>query len=741
MTTMADDAAVGELSAVDFIQLQQYMEYSTMNVKDVLKEFHAGGKLVQYRLGDTGFSLFLKSYLEVEDLPSDLCQHLYRYFPMFPPFPWFNLQRHTGEFFHKTWRFVCVFSDGVCLKAVSCYFSVLEEGKPRDKLEFTFKLYDKDGNGVLDKPEVDIIITQMMRAADYLGWDVTELRPVLEDTMRAIDADNSGTVTLQEWVLGGMNNIPLLVLLGLKMAEKNGQHIWRMKNFNRPTHCCVCEGMLMGLRKQGLCCNVCKYTVHSRCANKNSVPCIRTYVRSKAEIGVSAHDWVRTESDSCRCEHCHKKIKTLGGKRCVWCHVTRHDECVSLGSSECDCGPLKDHILPPWAIYPLVKEEEDSESFEEGELTNMTADGNFLHITPVPQTHPLMVFVNPKSGGKQGERVLRKFQYLLNPRQVFNLSNGGPNPGLYFCRNLRRYRILVCGGDGTVGWILDAIDRAELVMSPPVAVLPLGTGNDLARCLRWGGGYEGSDLTETLRELERAVVVPMDRWSVRVVPDNPQDEGDPVPYEIINNYFSIGVDASIAHRFHTMREKNPQKFNSRAKNKLCYFELATSETISASCKKLNDCLTVECCGVQLDLSNLHFQGIAILNIPSMHGGSNLWGESKKDSEGKDDRNLPEVITDRDMLKMSSQDLSDKRLEVVGLEGAMEMGQIYTGLKSKGHRLAQTSQITIRTNKALPMQIDGEPWMQPACTIHITHKNQANMMMAAPAKVSGFFHLK
>lgn len=145
-----------------------------------------------------------------------------------------------------------------------------------------------------------------------------------------------------------------------------------------------------------------------------------------------------------------------------------HNRCAASVNTECTLGQFSNLILPPTAICPavldrqrsvtvstiknkviiraiillfcLLKEQimiriEIASKFKINETFFHWQTGNqpsmHFQITPPSQTCPLLVFINPKSGGRQGDRILRKFQYMLNPRQVYDLSKGGPLEGKY----------------------------------------------------------------------------------------------------------------------------------------------------------------------------------------------------------------------------------------------------------------------------------------------------------------------
>ncbi|CDJ42963.1 diacylglycerol kinase, putative [Eimeria tenella] len=320
-----------------------------------------------------------------------------------------------------------------------------------------------------------------------------------------------------------------------------------------------------------------------------------------------------------------------------------------------------------------------------------------LRAQPLRHLHaadatPVLVFVNCKSGGQVGRTLYKELLYRLNPLQVVDIqAEDGPERALHLFKPLalrRRLRVVVCGGDGTVGWVIDAIQKvyrapenqqhqlqqqkveqhqkeARETSTPkvqdldeeeqqqqqhkqqagyepecqeqtqlheqqvshaptvpthypvmkhpdhpqcrlcqeapevsnqqnrrqqqqeqpkqlslqeqqkmkqpsafvPVAICPLGTGNDLSNVLGWGMSFDG-DIVEHLLKIRRAVPSVLDIWNVEV-----SGSSGPILSSTFSNYLDVGVAARIALKFHRLREGNPELFQSRLGNKFLYGEV------------------------------------------------------------------------------------------------------------------------------------------------------------------------
>ncbi|XP_059536069.1 diacylglycerol kinase kappa [Myotis daubentonii] len=325
---------------------------------------------------------------------------------------------------------------------------------------------------------------------------------------------------MEEWI-----NVIKTVQQGeirkIPTAENNpyliGMHYWYSSHSPRTQHCNVCRESIPALSRNVITCEVCKVKSHRLCALRASKDCkwntlsiTDDLLIPADEIETMPHQWVEGNiSVSSQCAVCHENCgsnQRLQDFRCLWCNSTVHDDCRRRFSKECWFGRHRKSIIPPTAL---------SDPKGDGQLVVSSDFWNLDWSSAC--SCPLLIFINSKSGDHQGVIFLRKFKQYLNPSQVFDLSKGGPEAGLSMFKNFARFRIVVCGGDGSVSWVLSLIDALGLHERCQLAVIPLGTGNDLARVLGWGAFWnKNKSPLNILNRVEQASVRILDRWSVMI---------------------------------------------------------------------------------------------------------------------------------------------------------------------------------------------------------------------------------
>ena len=176
--------------------------------------------------------------------------------------------------------------------------------------------------------------------------------------------------------------------------------------------------------------------------------------------------------------------------------------------------------------------------------------------------YTIVAFINSKSGGGMGNKLYKSLQSHLGEEFVIDLHSC--SPGNMPEDTLLKYaydpmvRVLSCGGDGTCGWLYSSLDKVWRIVLEnssnkrvhlskykdhlPLAIIPLGTGNDLSRQYGWGGSFRSQMKDKSMiSSVQNSKPSTLDRWRCIIMPVNAlaEEEKEYIPNILAENYHEI----------------------------------------------------------------------------------------------------------------------------------------------------------------------------------------------------------
>jgi diacylglycerol kinase family enzyme len=235
-----------------------------------------------------------------------------------------------------------------------------------------------------------------------------------------------------------------------------------------------------------------------------------------------------------------------------------------------------------------------------------------------------LFIINPSAGAGAGKKIaaelergpqirgLNKYITFFDPTrlesQVLSLASN-------------RDLIIVGGGDGTVSSV--ACILSKLNKPPPLAILPLGIGNDIARSLGWWRVWRQGGLDYFWSGISSGKTEAMDLWSCT---DNLGFIG----------YAGFGLDAEIVEFFSKIRKKEFYGNFGKKVNKFLYIAAGLKYILSFAPRFDSTRVDVSFCNKKGNINQISLmkhRALIISNIRYYAGGgalscSSFWDDGK-----------------------------------------------------------------------------------------------------------------